>query len=68
MKKIVIVSSVVGLALGSGACERHAWEDTKALHEQHGHGAGDAGHGGHAADAAGGEHGSSGQGDKAGGH
>jgi hypothetical protein len=39
-------AAVVGLFLGSVSCERHSWDDTKALHEKHGHGAHEE-HGGH---------------------
>ena len=34
-------AAVAGLFLGSVSCERHSWDDTKALHEKHGHGAHD---------------------------
>ncbi|MCH7225871.1 hypothetical protein [Haloferula sp. A504] len=33
------------LFLVSVSCERHDWEETKALHEQHGHAAHADGHG-----------------------
>lgn len=33
-------AAVAGLFLGSVSCERHSWDETKALHEKHGHGAG----------------------------
>jgi len=45
---------VAGLFLVAVSCERHSWEDTKALHEQHGHGGHDEATG-HDSDA--GEHG-----------
>jgi hypothetical protein len=46
-------AAVAGLFLGSVSCERHSWDETKALHEKHGHG----GHEEHAgADHKGGEH------------
>jgi hypothetical protein len=37
MKSIVLIAAA-GLFLMS--CERHEWEETKVLHEKHGHGAG----------------------------
>ena len=43
----LFAAAAAGLFLSSVSCERHSWEETKALHEQHGHG----GHG-----HAGGEH------------
>jgi len=41
MKKFLVILALAGMALSCGACERHAWQETKALHEQHGgdHGA-----------------------------
>lgn len=60
MKHCLVLSSVAGLVLCSGACERHQWQETKALHEQHGsHGAAAGGEHGAAADqhgGAGGQH------------
>jgi hypothetical protein len=43
----LFAAAATGLFLSSVSCERHDWEETKALHEKHGHGAshGDAGHG-----------------------
>lgn len=38
-------AAVAGLFLGSVSCERHSWDETKALHEKHGHGAHGEGHG-----------------------
>jgi hypothetical protein len=31
-------AAVAGLLFGSVSCERHSWDETKALHEKHGHG------------------------------
>ena len=42
MKSIVLFAAA-GLFLVS--CERHDWEDTKVLHEKHGHSAHGEGHG-----------------------
>jgi len=48
----LFAAAAAGLFLSSVSCERHSWEETKALHEQHGHAAhgegehhGDATHG-----------------------
>jgi hypothetical protein len=41
---VLFATAAAGLFLVS--CERHEWEDTKVLHEKHGHAAhGDASHG-----------------------
>jgi hypothetical protein len=32
----LFAAAAAGLFLSSVSCERHSWEDTKALHEQHG--------------------------------
>jgi hypothetical protein len=39
----LFAAAAAGLFLSSVSCERHSWEETKALHEQHG------AHGEHAA-------------------
>jgi len=43
----LFAAAAAGLFLSSVSCERHDWEETKALHEKHGHGAshGDEKHG-----------------------
>jgi hypothetical protein len=43
----LFAAAATGLFLSSVSCERHEWEETKALHEKHGHGAshGDDKHG-----------------------
>lgn len=43
----LFAAAAAGLFLSSVSCERHDWEETKALHEKHGHGAshGDSEHG-----------------------
>lgn len=35
----IFATAAAGLLLCSVSCERHEWEETKALHEKHGHGA-----------------------------
>ena len=54
----IFAAAASGLFLCSVSCERHSWEETKALHEKHGHGEGHGSeqkegepHGAHAADA-----------------
>ena len=49
-------AAVAGLFLSSISCERHSWDETKALHEQHGHGAHKGGHDEHADHKAGEHH------------
>ncbi|WP_193210536.1 hypothetical protein [Luteolibacter marinus] len=39
----IFAAASTGLFLASVSCERHPWEETKALHEHHG--SHDAGHG-----------------------
>lgn len=53
----LFAAAAAGLFLSSVSCERHEWEETKALHEKHGHGAshGDDKHGDVEHDAAHGE-------------
>jgi len=47
----LFAAAAAGLFLSSVSCERHSWEETKALHEKHG------GHGGaHEEKHEGGEH------------
>jgi len=41
----LLAAAAAGLFLSSVSCERHSWEETKALHEQHGHGAHGDSHG-----------------------
>lgn len=35
----LFAAAAAGLFLSSVSCERHSWEETKVLHEKHGHGA-----------------------------
>jgi len=52
----LFAAATAALFLCSVSCERHEWEETKALHEKHGHGAshGEDSHGaeGHGAEKA----------------
>ena len=43
----LFAAAAAGLFLSSVSCERHSWEETKALHEQHGGHAHADGHGEH---------------------
>ena len=40
MKEFTVMLALAGMVVVCGACERHAWKETKALHEEHGHGGG----------------------------
>jgi hypothetical protein len=37
----LLAAAAAGLFLSSISCERHEWEETKVLHQKHGHGASD---------------------------
>jgi hypothetical protein len=41
----LFAAAAAGLFLSSVSCERHSWEETKALHEKHGHATHGAEHG-----------------------
>lgn len=41
----LFAAAAAGLFLSSVSCERHSWEETKALHEKHGHAEHGAEHG-----------------------
>ncbi len=47
MKRMIGMQVLAGVALVCGGCERHTWQETKVLHEQHGggHGAAASEHG-----------------------
>ncbi|MFV1995412.1 MAG: hypothetical protein ACC661_08235, partial [Verrucomicrobiales bacterium] len=42
--KILLSLTITALAIGSSACERHSWESTKALHQEHGGSHDEGGH------------------------
>lgn len=44
MRLLFLSSLVVGAYLLGASCERHDWEETKKLHEQHGGHDKDSGH------------------------
>lgn len=46
MKSTTLFAAAAGLFLCSVSCERHEWEETKALHEPHGSHAAHGAHGG----------------------
>jgi hypothetical protein len=51
MKSTTLFAAAAGLFLSSVSCERHEWEETKALHEPHGaHAGGKHGDDKHAGD------------------